>query len=213
MKKLCVVMCCLAGAALVLAGCASGGGVGYGLAAKNLGKEKIVEKNGGRPDWAFDRPMFVKNGVLYASGLFSDAPNLGKGLEVATKLAQAKMAESIKMRLKDDFTYASEGLDVEATMLERILNTTTDELTMRGLFQNKLYYEKKQVGTPGGIRYRYDCFALVEITRDNYMAAVNGAINANMNGAVSEEFKEKVDERQRLFFRLGDKKQTEEEVQ
>lgn len=190
---------------LLAAGCASGGGVGYGLAMKKMGKEKIVEKNGKRPDWAFDRPMFMKHSVLYASGFFSDAPNLGKGLEVATKLAQAKMAESIRMRLKDDFTYASEGLSVEATVLERILNTTTEEIVMRGFFQNKLYYEKKQVLTPGGTGYRYDCFALVEITRDNYMDAVNGAINGNLSGAVSEQFREKVDERQRLFFRLGEK--------
>lgn len=192
-------------AAAFSAGCASGGGVGYGLSMKKLGKEKVVEKSGSRPDWAFDKPMYVKNGILYASGFFSDAPNLGKGLEVATKLAQAKMAESIRMRLKDDFTYASEGLDVSSTMLERILNTTTEEIVMRGFFQNKLYYEKKQVMTPGGTAYRYDCFALVEITRDNYMDAVNGGIGANLSGAVSEQFREKVDERQRLFFRLGEK--------
>ena len=192
------------------AGCGGGaGGVGYGLSIKKLGKEKIVERSGKRPDWAFDKPMYVKHGVLYASGFFSDAPNLGKGLEVATKLAQAKMAESIRMRLKDDFTYASEGLDVSSTMLERILNTTTEEMYIRGFFQNKLYYEKKQVLTPGGNAYRYDCWALVEITRDNYMDAVNGGIGANLSGAVSEDFREKVDERQRIFFRLGDKPETQ----
>jgi len=205
MKMLNVVMCCLIGTVFLFTGCASSGGVGYGLASKNLGKEKVIEKSGSRPDWAYDRPMFVKNGILYASGFFSDAPNLGKGLEVATKLAQAKMAESIRTRLKDDFTYASEGLDVEATVLERILNATTDELTMRGLFQNKLYYEKKQVMTPYGLKYRYDCYALVEITRDNYMAAVKDSISSNMTGVVSEASRKTLDERQRLFFRLGEK--------
>ncbi len=207
MRNIYVIVCCLIGGSLLFAGCASTGGVGHGLTPKNLGKEKIVEKSGSRPDWAFDRPMYVKGGIVYSSGFFSDAPNLGKGLEVATKLAQAKMAESIRMRLKDDFTYASEGLDVDSTMLERILNTTTDEMVVRGFFQNKLYYEKKQVMTPTGIKYRYDCFALAEITRENYMDAVNRAIGTNISGTVSAAFRKKVDERQRSFFRLGEKEE------
>jgi hypothetical protein len=204
--RMILVMSGLLAAAVITTGCASSvGGVGYGLAPKKVGKEKIVERSGKRPEWAFENTMFVKNGILYASGFFSDAPNLGKGLEVATKLAQAKMAESIRMRLKDDFTYASEGLSVESTMLERILNTTTEEMVIRGFFQNRLHYEKKSVRTTAGTEYRYDCFALVEITAENYQAAVDDAIGRNMSGTVSESFRGKVEERQRAFFRLGDK--------
>lgn len=198
-----VVVSCLFAAAVVYAGCA-GGGVGRGLSVKNLGKEKLVEKSGSRPKWAFERPMYVKGGILYASAAFTDVPNLGKGLHIATKLAQAKIIESIQVRLKDDFTYASEGLDIESTIVERILNSTTEEIIVNGLFQNQLYYEKKMVLTQSGWKVRYDCYALIEISKENYLVAVDRAISGNLHGPVSKQFREKVDERQRMFFRLDE---------
>ncbi len=190
--------------AVASSGC-GGGGVGYGYIPKKFGKEKVVEKSGKRPNWAFDRPMFVKNGIMYASGMFSDAPNLSKGLDIATKLAQAKLAESLQMRSRDDFTYASEGTSVDATMVERILNTTTEELMIRGFFQTQLYYEKKETLGAGGTVYKYDCYALAEISQANYAEARNAAINKNLPPSISEEFKNKVNERQRDFLRLGEK--------
>ena len=200
------VTACAFVAAVFSAGCGGGmGGVGYGMAPKKFGKEKIVERSGPRPKWAFENTTFVKNGVFYASGFFSDAPNLSKGLEVATVLAQASLAKSIRTRLKDDLTYASEGIGIDATTLERIINTTTDEMTIRGFFQNKLHYEKKEVLGMAGTGYKYDCFALVEITAANYKAAQDEAIGRNLKGNVSEQFQEKIDERQRIFFRLGEK--------
>lgn len=207
MKRIIAVVVAGFCAAVLLAyGCA--GGVGRGLSVKDLGKEKVVERSGSRPKWAFDEPMYVRGGILYASALFSDAPNLGKGLHIATKLAQAKIIESISLRLRDDFTYASEGLDIDSTMVERILNATTEEIVVNGFFQNKLYYEKKKVMTHAGWKMKYDCFALIELTKENYLAAVDRAINGNLKDPVSQAFREKVDERQRIFFRLPPKEET-----
>ncbi len=182
----------------VVGSCATGG-VGYRMTNKNLGKEKIVESNGKRPDWAIDKPMFVENHVLYASAIFSDAPNLSKGLMVANKLAQTKIVESIRTRLRNDFTYASEGLTVEQGVLEQILTTTTDEMIVSGFFQNKQYYEKKEVVGPSGFTYTYDCYALAEITKENYMKALDESFAKNSTG-VSEAFRKKVENRQRDFF-------------
>lgn len=183
---------------LILAGCGHGG-VGRGLAVKNMGKEKVVEKSGSRPDWAIEKPMYTKDGILYASGMFSDAPNLSKGLQIANKQAQAKIIESIRLRLRNDFTYASEGLETNQTILEQILNSTTDEMVVSGFFQNKQYYEKKEVMGPSGIAYKYDCYALAEITKENYLKALDDAFNKN-KGGVSEAFRKKVEQRQEEFF-------------
>lgn len=195
---------------IIFTGCASDG-VGRGLTLKNAGKEKIVEQNGSRPDWAIEKPMYTKDNILYASGMFTDAPNLSKGLMVANKQAQAKIVESIRLRLRNDFTYASEGLDINQTMLEQILNTTTDEMVVSGFFQNKQYYEKKEVQGPSGVSYKYDCYALAEITKENYMKALDDALNKN-KGDISESFRKKVEKRQEEFFnKNGEVSETKEE--
>lgn len=179
----------------------SGGSVSRSMAVKNLGKEKVVKTSGSIPDWAFDKPMFVKNGVLYVSGMFTDAPNLGKGLHLSDALARAKIAKSLRERLRDDLTYASEGLEVENTALERILTSSTDEIVLNGIFQNSQHYEKKQVQTLSGIAYRYDCFTLIEMPQAAYLAMLDKVIKGqNGKPGVTEEFRAKVDARQRAFF-------------
>ena len=197
MKKIASVLA-VAIVCTIMIGCAHTG-VGHGLSMKNMGKEKVVEKNGSRPDWAIDKPMYTKDGILYAGGMFTDAPNLSKGLMVANKQAQAKIVESIRTKLRNDFTYASEGLDIDQTMLEQILNTTTNEMIVSGFFQNKQYYEKKEVQGLSGFSYKYDCYALAEITKENYMKALDDAFNKNKND-VSEAFRQKVEKRQEEFF-------------
>ena len=186
---------------LVLTAC-GGGSVSRGMHVKNLGKEKIVNTSGNKPDWTFQKPMFVDNGVLYVSGMFTDAPNLGKGLHLADTLARAKVAKMLRDRLQDDMNYASEGLDVDSTVFERILTSSTDEIVLNGIFQNSQYYEKKQVITLSGTVYRYDCFALIEMPQERYLAMLDNIMKEQSGkGGVSDTFREKIEARQREFFK------------
>ncbi|MBF0107027.1 MAG: hypothetical protein HQM16_17090, partial [Deltaproteobacteria bacterium] len=151
------------------------------------GKEKVVFKSGPRPKWAFDQPMFFKKGFYYASGMFTDAPNLGKGLEIATKLAEAKLIESISMELESNFKYMSTGIAVDDSELKSIVKTATGIIVVKGMAHNKYYYEKKSAPSVLGVNYSYDCFALVELALDNYKKAVVEGVNRIIEDSVRAE--------------------------
>lgn len=88
MKKIASVLA-VAIVCTIMIGCAHTG-VGHGLSMKNMWKEKVVEKNGSRPDWAIDKPMYTKDGILYAGGMFTDAPNLSKDWWLPTNRLKQK---------------------------------------------------------------------------------------------------------------------------
>ncbi|MBF0107481.1 MAG: hypothetical protein HQM16_19410 [Deltaproteobacteria bacterium] len=144
------------------------------------GKEKVVFKSGARPKWVFERPMFFKNGFFYASGMFTDAPNLGKGLEMAVTLAEAKMMESINKTVESSLVYASTGINVTDTEIAHVVKTTTGLITVQGLTHNKYYYEKKMAPMLAGSGYRYDCYALVELPLAQYQSALVAGIEQNI---------------------------------
>lgn len=179
--------------------CSSGGIVPTNYSGKG-GKEKVVQRSGVRPNWLFERPMFVQNGNFYASGMFTDAPNLGKGLEIAAKLAQAKMVESLRLQLEESFKYASEGIDLPDTVVKHVVDAATGAITVKGMARNKYYYEKKQSSSAFGTVYRYDCFALVELSYDNYRKATVSAIEHELSGPVAEKIIQKIDDREREVY-------------
>lgn len=197
MKK--ILCICIIGYLAAFVNCGMGG-VGRGLAVKNAGREKIVEKNGSRPDWAIEKPMFVKDGILYASGMFTDAPNLSMGLIAANKRAQANVVDSLKEHLQRTYREASEGMRIDQIDFQHMIFTSSEAI-VGGFFVNKNYYEKKEVRTSTGIQYKYDCYALAEITGENYLKTLDGVLNGYQNrGVISEEFRKKVDAREEEFF-------------
>lgn len=184
---------------IFLAGCASNG-VGRSLTLKNAGKEKIVERSDRkRPGWAIEKPMWVKKGVLYSSGMFTDAPNLSRGLAIANKNARANIVDSMREHLQHTFTAASEGLGIDQMEVQE-MTFSSSEAIASGFFINQHYYEKKQVRGPTGITYKYDCFALSEITEANYLKALDGVLNGYQKKGISKEFREKVNKREEEFF-------------
>lgn len=189
---------------VLLAGCGSMGGVGHGLAMKKVGKEKVVEKSGSKPDWVKHGSVFIKHGVMYAVGSLTDSPNLSMGMRVAHKRAQAILVESMKEHLQSTFREAAEGLNINQLDVQTMIFSSA-EAVVTGFFPTDQYSEKKQSLGMGGTTYKYDCYALTEITQENYMKALDGVLNGyQQKPAISEEFKKKVDAREEKFFQKDD---------
>jgi len=52
-----------------------------------------------------------------------------------------------------------------------------------------------------GTGYKYDCYALTEITMENYLKALDGALNGyQKKQTLSKEFRAKVDAKEEEFF-------------
>ena len=186
--------------AVVFTGCGHGG-VGRGLSMKNMGKEKTVEKSGSTPEWAIKKPMFIKDGILYSSGNMTGIPNLSSGLIAANKRAQANIVDSLKEHLQRTFREATEGLDINQTDMQHMIFSSSEAI-VSGFFVNEQYYEKKEVQTPTGVAYKYDCYALAEVTQENYFKALDGVLNGyQKKGVISEEFRRKVDQKETEFFK------------
>lgn len=183
---------------IVTAGCATG---------------NVVSTSGARPKWAFDRPMYSANGNVYASGMFTDAPNLGKGLDVAAKLAEIKLVESMRLWLIDRFNYVSTGIDISDTALNRVVSSTTDINLVNGLAHSKYYYEKRVSGSALGPAYRYDCFALVEISFGNYMKAVKSVANKALSPALADELMGRIEKEGETTFGGGGPEIEEKELE
>jgi len=151
------------------------------------GSEKVVSRSGARPKWVLERPVFSAGGNIYASGMLTDAPNLGRGLEVAAKLAQMKLVESMRLWAIDKMRYSERGLDISETDMERTFKTTTEAIMLSGLAHSRYYYEKKRASSAFGAAYRYDCFALVEISYANYLKALKSALSENISPNFADE--------------------------
>ena len=158
-----------------------------GSAQLGNGSDKVVSRSGARPKWVFERPVFSAGGNIYASGMLTDAPNLGRGLEVAAKLAQMKIVESMRLWAIDKMRYSERGLDISETDMERTFKTTTEAIMLSGLAHSRYYYEKKRASSAFGAAYRYDCFALVEISYADYLKALRGALSENISPSFAEE--------------------------
>lgn len=184
---------------VALAGCSSAGGVGHGLYMKKMGKEKVVEKSGSKPDWVKRGSVFIKHGVLYAVGSLTDSPNLSMGMRVAHKRAQAILVESMKEHLQTTFREAAEGLNINQLDVQT-MTFSTAEAVVTGFFPSDQYSEKKESLGMSGTAYKYDCYALTEITQENYMKALDGVLNGYQNKGISEAFRNKVDAREEEFF-------------
>lgn len=178
----------------------STGGVGHGLYMKKMGKEKVVEKSGGKPDWVKRGSVFIKGGVLYSVGSLTDSPNLSMGMRVAHKRAQAIIVESLKLHLQSTFREAAEGLNIDQLDIQTMIFSSAEAI-VSGFFPNDQYYEKKESLGFSGTGYKYDCYALTEITMENYLKALDGALNGYQKKQVlSEEFRAKVDAKEEEFF-------------
>ncbi|MBF0105883.1 MAG: hypothetical protein HQM16_11210 [Deltaproteobacteria bacterium] len=185
---------------LSLAGCGGAGGVGHALYSKNLGKEKIIDRSDNKPNWIKKGAVFIKHGTMYAVGTLTDAPNLSMGMRVAQKRAQVVIVESLKEHLQATYSEAAEGLGIDQLDLQT-MTFSSAEAVVTGFFPSDQYYEKKQSLGLGGTFYKYDCYALIEITQENYLKALDGALNGYKKKAVlSDDFRKKVDSREKDFF-------------
>ncbi|HPR90840.1 MAG TPA: hypothetical protein PLD93_05360, partial [Synergistaceae bacterium] len=119
----------------------STGGVGHGLYMKKMGKEKVVEKSGGKPDWVKRGAVFIKGGVLYSVGSLTDSPNLSMGMRVAHKRAQAIIVESLKLHLQSTFREAAEGLNIDQLDIQTMIFSSAEAI-VSGFFPNDQYYEE-----------------------------------------------------------------------
>ena len=189
----------LFGALLVVQGCASkkqADSGGYRILYTTDGSGKL-------PKWVYDIPVEEKDGKMLISGVVDIAGNQSpsRGLTAADLQARAEIAKQIKTRVAVKLQYANEGFGYDNQILSQIVSQASDATHMVNVRIVERGFAKISDVDNLGISTRFTCYSRAAIEIDELKKMIARALqDAQDQGKISEEFKQKVEKEWNQFF-------------
>lgn len=164
------------------------------ILSTSSGKEK--------PEWAIEKPRYVKKDNLYVSGLveIDGSQSPARGLLAADLQARANLLSELKTRLHAQLQYATEGFDIDQQRLNNIITESIDVHSLSGLYIAERFYEKVRIGGGYYPREKYICYSLATISLPDFKEAIARNLKEDFNKPFSENFDQKVDKAWDKFF-------------
>jgi len=164
MKKYSAALCGLLG--LLLAGCAAHD--------RQMGKARLVSSlPDSKPDWVA-KASYEADGRIFYKGAVTGRQDMALGLRESRGEAEKKLAEEIRSRIRTEFGSAIEGQNEANSLgayLKDIIAKVSDDVEVSGVSERGQYVEKWEVKAPEGVRYQWDCYSLLSISREDYLEA------------------------------------------
>ena len=168
------------------------------------GDEVIATSNGKeRPDWAMEKPRFIKGDQLFVSGMVevSGDQSPARGLIAADLQAKANLVSELQTRLKAQLQFASEGFSIEQQRLNNIITESIDVKNLSGMYIDRRFFEKVQIKNSYYPQAKYACYSLATIPLDRFKEAVARNLkDGSSEKELSDEFKEKVEKAWKQVF-------------
>ncbi|MFH1415707.1 MAG: hypothetical protein ABIH89_06450 [Elusimicrobiota bacterium] len=145
-----------------------------------VGSQRIVEKSAiQQPEW-LQVPFYEKKEMMYFSGTVKGVGDYAVGLRQAKAEAMKNVAESIQTKARTEFIENTRGVNLSTEDLGRFVQDgiamVADNINISGLFPIEYYYEKVEEITESGVRYFFNCSALLKLPESDYKTGRKMAI-------------------------------------
>lgn len=172
--------------------------------AFNPKKDRIVDaSHEDRPNWLEQSNLgFIKGDMIYRIGVAETPANSSarKVTEVAAMKARADLAQELRAKLENRAQYASEGLSIDQSSLERIITEGSKIDNINALRTHEQYWEKIATSDGYSESTKYVGYSLVGMPLKQYRRQLQAAIRGNLNKSLSKKFQDKVDRNYEEFF-------------
>ena len=155
-----------------------------------------TSENDKRPDWASEEPYFEEGEALHFAGGYLGGADYALSLRLAKAEAMKNLLESIEIKARAEFSTTMHGQNSDDHDLGRYVTDgvawTVDNLGIRGIKQNTIYYEK--IFDPTTQVFKYNSWVQLKISNADYLKAKTAAARRLLGQAIrekNEEAKEK----------------------
>lgn len=167
--------------------------VAVGCSGSNqVGKETIVEKSGSTPDWILT-PTQDEDDFIFVTGEISKANDRSFGMNQAYADGVRKVLNTMQNAVSTETAQTFEGANLSDGDLGRYTKIgvawISDTYKISGVQNPESYWEKVEVTTLSGVKYHYNCYSLLKISRLDYNRAIEGAYYAMQKKAQDESNK------------------------
>ena len=162
---------------LYLVGCAS---------SKEIGNETIIQESGDKPEW-ISTPTSSNENFIFVTGELTKAKDRSFGMNQAYADGVRKLMNTMQNDVKTQSSLALRGNNVDEDDVGRFSEFAvawiSDTYKVAGVKNPKTYWEKVEVKTPTGVKYFYNCYSLLQISKKDYNRALEGAYYNMQNKA------------------------------
>ena len=140
---------------------------------KARNNEKVSSIKRVRPEWTSKGPFFEDGKCLYFTGGYLGGADYVLTLRLAKSEAIKSLLESIELKARVEFSTVLHGLNADKGDLGRYVTDAVgwiiDNLKVRGIRQNLMYYE--QVKNPESDGLQYNAWVQLAISKEDYRQA------------------------------------------
>jgi len=140
-----------------------------------VGSRKVVASfpGGSIPSWA-KAPYFEKDKKMFYRGIVSDRLDMALGIREAKAEAEKELVEQIKQKIRVEFGSAMVGNNVTdrgGSNVRSAIVKVSENIDVSGIRLEDTYYEQQEEKLEDGVKYAYNCYALVSISNADYAEA------------------------------------------
>ncbi len=152
-----------------------------------IGQQKFVQASGVKPSW-INETWMEQDDKIFVTGSVRGADDFALGIREAEVEGIANLIKAIQVKVRFEFGRSTKGQNLErgdlGKIVEEVIALTTENIKTTGLKLEKMYWEKQEETVSADrIRYVYDCYAFTSISKADYAAAIDRAINGELEKA------------------------------
>lgn len=159
---------------------------------KEVGSEKIVDKSGSTPSW-INTPTSDNGDFIFVTGELTKATDRSFGMNQAYADGVRKLMNTMQNDVKTQSSLALRGANIDdgdvGRFSEFAVAWISDTYKIASVQNPETYWEKVEVKTLSGVKYNFNCYSLLKISRKDYNKALEGAYNDMMKKAREENNK------------------------
>ncbi len=171
----------------LLVGCSS---------SSEIGSEQTIGKSGSTPDW-INRGTFEGKDSWEITGVISKAYDKSFGMKQSYADGVQNLMNTMVNKVKSQSSQALQGANMDDSDVGRFsqfaVGWISDTYRVAGVANPENYWEKVEVKTLDGVKYYYNCYSLITISKLEYNKALAGAYD-NMKKKAQEENNKKAEE-------------------
>lgn len=175
---------------------------------REVGSEIIVDKSGSTPSWVLT-PTQDDADFIFVTGEVTKANDRSFGMNQAYADGVGKVMNTMQNAVSTETAQAFEGANLSDGDLGRYTKIgvawISDTYKISGVQNPEVYWEKVEVKTNTGVKYNYNCYSLLKISRADYNRALEGAFYEMQKKAQEENNKKAEQTTKEMLDRLKSK--------
>jgi len=160
-------------------------GCGCATMRTQVGSQRVVERiPGSAPDWKGKSYWEGQEKYFYV-GAVTNRRDMALGLREAKAEGEKKLVEQIRQRIRTEFGSAVEGQNVDSqtgSYVRDLIAKVSDNVEVSGIMSAETYVEKAEESTGFGVKYVYNCYTQLQLSKADYLEARRRA----MEGALAQ---------------------------